>query len=109
MAGTHTVKSLGDGQLPNAKGTLYTVAASTTAIICTITLVNTDTAMRTVNLYVKPSGSSSRMIIPQNMEMGIDHCHIYKDELTLEAGDLIEGDASVATKIDYTINGVEET
>jgi hypothetical protein len=30
-------------------------------------------------------------------------------EYTLEAGDLIEGDASAATVVDFTINGVEET
>ena len=41
--------------------------------------------------------------------MGIDYCFIFDDELTLEAADEIEGDASVATVVDFVINGVEET
>ena len=109
MAGTYAIKTLGDGQLAAAKATLYTCPASTTTIIKTITLVNTDVAARDVNLYVKPSGSASRRIIPQNMELGIDYMMVYDDELTLEAGDLIEGDASAADKVDYVINCVEET
>jgi len=107
MAGTFTIKSLGDGQLAAAKATLYTCPASTTTIIKTITLVNTDAAARDVNLYVNTG--ASRRIIPQNMELGIDYMMVYDDELTLEAGDLIEGDASAADVVDYVINGVEET
>lgn len=109
MAKTFTVKSLADGQLAIAKTTLYTCPANTTTIIKTITLVNTDSSARDVNLYIKPSGSVSRRIIPQNMEMGIAYSHIFDDELTLEAGDLIEGDASAAVVVDYVINGMEET
>jgi len=109
MAGTFTIKSLADGQLGAAKAALYTVGASTQTIIKTITLVNTDTSARTVNLYICVSGGTSRRIIPKDMELGIGYMMVYDDELTLEAGDLIEGDASVATVIDYVINGVEET
>ena len=29
------------------------------------------------------------------------------DEITLEAGDIIEGDAAAATVVDYVISGVE--
>lgn len=109
MAGTFTIKSLADGQLAAAKGTLYTCPASTQTIIKTITLVNTDTSARDVNLYVKPSGGTSRRVIPKDMEIGIAYMMVYDDELTLEAGDLIEGDAAAATVVDYVINGVEET
>jgi len=109
MAGTFTIKSLADGQLADAKATLYTVAASTQAIIKTITFVNTDDSARTVNLYIKVSEGTSRRIIPKNLSLGAAYCMVYDDELTLEAADIIEGDASVATKVDYIINGVEET
>ena len=102
-----TVKSLADGQLPNTKGALYTTPASTETIIKTISLVNTDTSARAVNLYVKTG--TSRRIIPNNMSLGIGYMMVYDDDLTLEAGDLIEGDAAVASKVDYTINGVEKT
>ena len=103
------IKSLADGQLANTKGTLYTVAGSTETIVKTITYVNTDSSARTVNLYVKRSGSTSRRIIPKDMTLGIGYMAVYDSEITLEAGDIIEGDASAATVVDYTINGVEKT
>lgn len=107
MAGTYSIKSLADGQLPNAKGTLYTVPGSTQAIVKTIILVNTDTSARTVNLYVNTG--TSRKIIPVDTELGVGYSLIFDDELTLEAADLIEGDASVASKVDYYIGGIEES
>lgn len=105
---TISIKALADGQLPNTKGTLYTTPASTQAIVISITLVNTDSSARTVNLYVKP-GATSRRIIPVDMSLGIGAQSEYTGRITLEAADLIEGDASVASKVDYVINGVEET
>jgi len=107
MAGTFSIKYLADGQLAVAKGTLYTCPASTQTIIKTITLVNTDSSARTVNLYV--STGTSRRIIPVDMSLGIGYSLIFDDELTLEAADLIEGDASAATVVDYYIAGIEET
>ena len=106
---TMDIKSLADGQLAAAKATLYTVPADTTTIIKTISYVNTDASARDVNLYIKPSGGTSRRIIPMNMELGIGYMMVYDDEITLEAGDVIEGDASAANVVDYTINGVEKT
>ena len=102
-----SIKLLADGQLPNAKGTLYTVPASTTTIIKTITYVNTDSVTQDVNLYV--NNGTSRRIIPMNMELGIGYLAVMDDELTLEAADLIEGDANTAAKVDYTISGIEKT
>ena len=102
------IKSLADGQLAAAKATLYTVPADTTTIIKTISYVNTDTVARNVNLYLKPSGGTSRRIIPKDMELGIGYMMVYDDELTLEAGDILEGDASATNVVDFTINGVEK-
>lgn len=64
-----SVKALADGQLPSSKGTLYTCPASTTAIIKSIILVNTDSSARTVNLYTQRDGSNSRRIIPENLSL----------------------------------------
>lgn len=108
MAKTFTIQALGDGQLGIAAVALYTVPALTYAIIKTITLTNSAVAARTVNLYVNATGVNRR-IIPQNMEMGIDYTFIFDDELTLEPGDMIQGNASVAACVDYVINGIEET
>ena len=108
MIVTMNIKSLAGGQLTNSKATLYTVPASTTTIIKTITYVNIDSSARTVNLYIKPSGSNSRRIIPMNMTLGIGYMMAEDEELTLGTADEIEGDASVDNVIDYTINGVEK-
>lgn len=104
---TVSIKELADGQLPSSKGTLYTCPTSTQAIIKTITLVNTHTVAVTVNLYKKKSGDTSRRIIPKDMSLGIGYQGVERNEITLEAGGSIEGDASVAAVIDYTISGVE--
>ena len=64
-----SVKALGDGQLPASKGTLYTTPASTTAIVKSVILVNTDSSARTVNLYVQRDGSNSRRIIPEGLSL----------------------------------------
>ena len=102
-------KSLADGQLPNAKATLYTSVGQTS--VQQITLVEPSGASRTVNVYVKRSGSSSRRIIPPNLPMDSSSPTVAASvecldaPLELSAGDVIEGDASVATAIDYTITG----
>ena len=103
------IKSLADGQLAAAIGDLYTVPASTQTIIKTISLVNTDTVTRTVNLYVTPSGGTARRIIPKNMSLASGYLLEYDQEITLEAADKIRGDASAATVVDFVISGVEES
>ncbi len=105
---TVSIKDLGTGQLAGAKGTLYTTPASTQTIVISITLVNTDSSARTVNLYVKKDGSNSRRIIPVDLSLAVGAQFEYTGRVTLEAADLIEGDASAATQVDYVINGVEE-
>lgn len=108
MAGTFTIKLLAEGQLPSSKGTIYTVPALTSCIIKTITLVNTG-SNTVVNLYIKKAGSTSRRIIPKNIDMGGSYLLETDEEYILEAGDIVEGDAVSATQVDYSIHGVEET
>lgn len=105
----YSMKSLADGQLAATKATLYTVPADTETIITCIKLVNTDSSARTVNLYIKVSGGSSRRVIPNDMSLGIGYMCEEDQVFTLEAGDVIEGDASVATVVDYSIFGVQVT
>jgi hypothetical protein len=108
MAGTFSIKALGEGQLAGAKGTIYTVPSVTQTVIKTITLVNTTAGALTVNLYINSSGTSRR-IIPKDLSLGAGEALETDRDYTLEAGDLIEGDASSATSIDFTISGIEET
>lgn len=99
--------SLADGQLPNTKTTLLTVASSTIAHITAIVLVNATAGAITVNIYVKRSGSTSRRIIAKDYSMaaGASYWVPITTALRLSAGDVIEGDASSATSIDYLITG----
>ena len=105
---TLEIKLLAHGTLPSTTGDLYVVPAGTKAIIKTLKMVNTDTVAREVNLYVKPAGETARRIIPVDMELGAGYMGVEDEELTLGAGDAVQGDAGAAGVIDYTIHGVEE-
>lgn len=106
MAGTFTENSV-EGQLPNAKGTLYTTPAATKAILKTISLVEVTGNNRTVNIYLKRG--TSRRIIPLAMALLAGAEYTKETWHHLLAGDLIEGDASAVASVDYWISIVEET
>lgn len=106
---TIEIKSLADGQLGTDKATLYTAAAATQVIIESITLVNTDDSARTVNLYFKASGGTSRRIIPKDLSLAAGAGFTYDNSVTLEAADILEGDASAADVVDFVLNGVENS
>jgi len=107
---TYTPKNLGQGQLAASIGDLYTVPASTNALVTKITLVNTDSVARAVNLYIKVSGQTARRIIPKDTSLAAGNLLETgeKGGYTLGAGDKIQGDAAAATVVDYTVNGVEQ-
>jgi len=58
---TETYKVIYQGQLASSATTIYTVPASTTAFIKTITIVNNDTAVRTFSLYVNGTGAANKI------------------------------------------------
>lgn len=102
-------KVLAEGQLPNSKTTLYTVPGSTTAYVKYISCYNNNTTDETAKIYLKP-GSTSRQI--GIAVLGEDEMvrFVDKDEaLILEAGDIIEGETTTASQVDYVILGIEET
>ena len=103
------IKALADGQLgTSADAALYTVATGKKAIVKGIRIVNTDTSARTVNLYFRHgSGGTSRRIIPKDMALPAGASFVDDSEITLDAEDSIRGDASVASKLDYVLSGVE--
>ena len=100
-------RELGDGQLPNVKTALYTAQPKTEARIYSIVLVNTTGGAITVNIYKNASGTS-RQIIGGNTSIGANASLVIEQNITLEPNGSIEGDASAATSIDYTINGAEK-
>jgi hypothetical protein len=93
-----------DGQLPAAKGTLYTMAADG---FVKVTVVNTDTVARTVNIYVNPAGTSRR-VSSKDQSLGAGERAAFGLH-ALQSGDLVEGDASAATIVDYKVDVVEAT
>ncbi len=101
------LKALGQGQLAATTTAMYTVGASTQAVIKKITLVNTAAANRSVNLYINSAGTNRR-IIPKDLLLATNES-LETGDFALEAGDILLGDSTVdGTSVDYTISGVEE-
>jgi hypothetical protein len=97
---------LADGQLPSSKGTLFTVPSLNVAILKSIILVNTDTVNpMTVNLFAN-FGSGSRRITPTDMILPPGAKYEDSSNVTLEAGDILEGSCSSAAKVDFSLGGV---
>ena len=105
-----TAKSLADGQLPAAKATIYTVPALTKTYVKWLSVHSTSGTAQEVIIYVKRSGSTSRVIYRALMADAETGYVIDKDmTLTLSTGDVIEGTTTTATVVDYLITGAEET
>lgn len=105
---TIAMKQLGNGQLANSIGDIYTVPAATTTLIKSITLVNTNTSAETVNLYVLKASGTARRIIPKATTLGAGYMLECDSVITLEAGDKLQGDTTTASKVDFVISGVQE-
>lgn len=103
-----TIKNLYNGQLPNSKTTLYT-ATGVTAVVLNAVVVNTDVVARTFNLYYKKAAGTSRRITAKDQSLDPGFKATMEEKITLGAGDMIEGDASVAAVVDCTISGVERS
>jgi len=97
------IKSFADGRLPFAKTILY---SATKTCEVEVTYVNTALIPVEANLYILRVGSASRHLIPVGLRINprsLTTC----DEISMSAGDSIEGDASIAGVVDYTIEGIE--
>lgn len=103
-----TPKSL-IGQLSNTPDSaLYTVPASTTALILKLTYCETSGADISVNAYVRKSGTSRRIMdkdynLPSNESRDISNAQKH----ILETGDSIRGDASTGSVVDWVLSIVE--
>ena len=108
MAGIGRGKVFADGQLANAKATLYTVPTDKVAYVKFLSVHNTTGGALTVTIYVNTSGTS-RVIYSASLAASTSAQVIGAAALVLEGGDIIEGAASAATSIDYVITGIEES
>ena len=103
----NTYKKLAQGYLPAATAALYTVPASTSAIIRHIRLVNNDSSSRTAGLYHDGTTNQERILPTSNIVAG--GWAEFDGVITCEAADTIQGVASVASQVSYAIYGVEIT
>jgi len=101
-----TPKLVAEGQLPAAKGTLYTVPGSTSLYLSKINITNTSTIHQTVEVWIK-RGTSRLLFHVEGLEQY--ETITYEGGLTLEAADLIEGNTITVSVVDYIITGVIET
>jgi hypothetical protein len=109
---TVTPKPLIDGALlANVVGTLYLVPAATTAVCRSLTLCNTDSADRTVTLYVVPSGGSpdAARTIMNGLTIKAGQTLVDDTLRALLAAGSIQGFADVANKVSIRADGSEVT
>jgi len=102
-AGADAFKVLAQGQLPSSVGTLYTVPASTEAIVKTIHLANMTGGTVTARLNVKGTAAANAILPPISILAGgfavyaADGWHVYNDQ-----GQLLSVGATGATGADGT-------
>lgn len=99
-------KSLADGQLANSKGTIYTSVGKT--VVTDLRVFNTAVTTETVALYIKRSGSSSRQFFRAVLAQNEFAAFEASENVTLSSGDLIEGDTTNASAVNYLITGMSE-
>jgi len=93
-----------DGQLPDSKQTLFTVPSCLNFFIKFVVLVNSDGADTTAELWINRGGDSRRIIRPYPLQANGDlQGPMF---IALTPGNLIEGRASTAEKVDYVISYV---
>ena len=89
----------------------YTVPNTNTAVITLFTATNTDSATRTVSVYLVPAGGSpsdSNLIInAQSVAAGVTASLTALTDQTLNEGDSIQVKASVASKVTIRCSGRE--
>lgn len=102
-------QSLADGQIADAKATIYTAPALTRVIVRSFDLGNDSENPVTVKLYIKRSGSVSRFIGSAILEAGeVFEVLSQGKVLVISAGDEIEAEATLASLVDYTLTGAAE-
>lgn len=98
-------KIIADGQVAAAKASVYVVPGGKQAIIRTVSFSNVTATVQTVLLYVKRSGSTSRLFSRAVLSAN-EFAH--EEEIgTLGPGDEIEMATTNAASVDFTIMGVE--
>ena len=98
-------KKLGQGQLPTTTAAIYTVPGSTEAIVKHMRFVNNDTEDLTFSLY--HDGDTEAVCILPTATIEAGGWAEWDGTLVMEAADTLQGKASQATEITYTVYGLE--
>ena len=99
-------KKLYQGQPGVAAGTLYTVPASTTAIIRHIRIVNNTGTARTITLW-HDGITDTFLILPATSIDASGGSGEFDGVIPMEAADTLSGQASAASAITVTVYGLE--
>jgi len=94
----NTLKQLADGQLADSTGDIYT--ASAIVVVKAIIFVNTDSLVRTINLFLLPSGGTERRLLAKDFTLGVGYSLHYdgaKVSLLSPAGAVVSSYVTHAT------------
>lgn len=102
-------KILGQSLAGTAVEALYTVPASTEAVISTITATNVDGTASAINVYVVSSGDTAGAAnaLIYNAGLGANTVQAFTIGITLGAGDSISVQNAVGSAVTYQAFGQE--
>ena len=102
-----TPSLLASGQLANSKGTLYTCPTGFRTIIESIQYYNTTAGALTVDTYIHDG--TSRQTDSHSVDANSRYIALDKNApYFLDAADLLQGNTSAATSVNYHVFGWEE-
>lgn len=104
-------KRLFQVQAPNSLTTEYTTPSNTITQLREIVLCNTDTAARTVQVCIVPSGgtAAAATAVLWNFSIAAGQAVPFPFNQYLAVGDFIAVQADVAAKVTVTASGLELT
>ena len=97
----------GPTQLGTSAATVYTVPASTTAIIRHLIAVNTSALGATLTISIGADAASKRIVSAHSM--GPNEVFEMKGFIVLTAAEILQAFAGTATAITLTVSGVQVT
>jgi hypothetical protein len=109
---SNTLKKLFQSQLDSSDGLLYTVPAGTTTVFTLLVLTNTDSSDRTFRLHQVDSAGSSSAANAAYYDYSIAAKRTFIPPLSGmvgQAGQMLRGLCSSASKVTVTGFGIERT
>jgi len=105
----NTYKKLGQGVLTGAatQDTIYTVPASTEAIVKLIVIVNTSVSNASVEIWQDDATWADASAILPSIIIEAGGWLELDGPFTLEAAELLKAEGSAASALTYTVYGVE--